>query len=97
MMNKKEISMSVTFKCKQTGNTVTFRDAHDIDGMRKHPDYEELPQAVSKEEVTERVVLPSQEQMSSKTEQFDEVLTSQEQPSQGQSSAVKRGRPRKEK
>jgi hypothetical protein len=36
----------VTFKCKQTGNTVTFRDAHDIDGLRKHPDYEEVfPQA----------------------------------------------------
>ena len=82
------MSTSVTFKCKQNGNLVTFKDAVDIEGMRKHPEYEE---------VGERVMLPSQEQMSSKTEQFDEVLTSQEQPSQEQSSAVKRGRPRKEK
>lgn len=44
---------SVTFKCKQTGNTVTFRDAHDIDGMRKHVEYEE---------VTERIILPTYEE-----------------------------------
>lgn len=91
--------MSVTFKCKQTGNTVTFRDAHDIDGMRKHPDYEELPQAVSKEEVTDRVLLPSHEeslslgeQMFSKKEQFEGVLSLQEQQP---APAVKRGRPSK--
>lgn len=61
--------MSVTFKCKQTGNTVTFRDSVDIEGMRKHPEYEELPQAVSKEEVVERVVLPVAEQSFLETEQ----------------------------
>ena len=54
------MSTSVTFKCKQTGNTVTFRDAHDIDGLRKHPDYEE---------VVERVVLPTYEQSLSQEEQ----------------------------
>lgn len=78
--------MTATFKCKLNGNTVTFRDEVDIVGMRMHPEYEE---------VSERVLLPPQEQMSSKTEQFDGVLTSQEQPAQKQSSAVKRGRPPK--
>ena len=34
--------MSATFKCKVTGNTVTFKDAVDIDSMRKHPEYEEV-------------------------------------------------------
>lgn len=52
--------MSVTFKCKQTGNTVTFRDSVDIEGMRKHPEYEE---------VVERVVLPTYEQSLSEEEQ----------------------------
>ena len=50
----------VTFKCKQTGNTVTFRDAHDIDGLRKHPDYDE---------VKEQEVFPQEEQSFSETEQ----------------------------
>ena len=72
---------SVTFKCKQTGNTVTFRDAHDIDGMRKHVEYEEvIPQYEGV-----KVVLPT----------YEESLVPQEQPSQEQSSAVKRGRPSK--
>lgn len=57
--------MSVTFKCKQTGNTVTFRDAHDIDGMRKHPEYEEVfpvvEQVLSEEEqpIVKRMGRPS--------------------------------------
>lgn len=51
---------SVTFKCKQTGNTVTFRDAHDIDGMRKHVEYDE---------VKEQEVFPEEEQSLSQEEQ----------------------------
>ena len=34
--------MAATFKCKNTGNTVTFRDDVDIVGMRMHPEYEEV-------------------------------------------------------
>lgn len=41
--------MAATFKCKNTGNTVTFRDDVDIVGMRMHPEYEEVL-APSKEE-----------------------------------------------
>ena len=54
----------VTFKCKFTGNTVTFKAQYDIDGMRKHPEYEELPQVVSKDEV-----FPVEEQSLSTEEQ----------------------------
>ena len=28
-----------TFRCKRSGNTVTFNLQHDIDSMRGHPDY----------------------------------------------------------
>lgn len=42
--------MAATFKCKNTGNTVTFRDDVDIVGMRMHPEYEEVL-APSKEEM----------------------------------------------
>lgn len=34
--------MAATFKCKNTGNTVTFRDDVDIVGMRMHPEYTEV-------------------------------------------------------
>ena len=34
--------MAATFKCKNTGNTVTFRDEVDIVGMRMHPEYTEV-------------------------------------------------------
>lgn len=34
--------MSVTFQCKVTGNYVVFKDAVDIDSMRKHPEYIEV-------------------------------------------------------
>lgn len=37
---------NVTFKCKTTGNTVTFRDEADIVGMRKHTEYEEVVEQV---------------------------------------------------
>ena len=47
--------MSVTFKCKQTGNTVTFRDEVDIVGMRLHPEYTEVQST--------NEVLPEKEQV----------------------------------
>lgn len=31
-----------TFKCKQSGNEVTFEYEWDIKSMRSHPDYEEV-------------------------------------------------------
>jgi hypothetical protein len=34
--------ISVTFKCNQSGNTVSFITEHDIASMRKHPDYTEV-------------------------------------------------------
>lgn len=30
------------FKCKASGNTVEFKQEHDVEQMRKHPDYEEV-------------------------------------------------------
>ena len=32
----------VTFRCKQSGNTVSFSDPADIESMRKEPHYEEV-------------------------------------------------------
>jgi hypothetical protein len=34
--------MSVTFKCRKTGNTVTFKSQYDIESMRGHPEYTEV-------------------------------------------------------
>jgi len=42
VMNKKEMFMSVTFKCIKTGNTVTFKSQYDIESMRQHPEYSEV-------------------------------------------------------
>lgn len=52
---------SVTFKCKSTGNTVTFRDEADIAGMRKHPEYDEITESVQ--------LFPKEEQVLSEKEQ----------------------------
>jgi hypothetical protein len=51
--------MSVTFKCKTTGNTVTFKDQVDIDSMKGHPEYD----------VVEAQVFPVEEQLFSIEEQ----------------------------
>ena len=32
----------VQFKCKATGNVVSFEHEHDIVDMRRHPSYEEV-------------------------------------------------------
>lgn len=34
--------MKVTFRCKRSGNTVSFINDGDIQGMRKHEGYEEV-------------------------------------------------------
>ena len=42
ILERKKENMAATFKCKNTGNTVTFRDDVDIVGMRMHPEYTEV-------------------------------------------------------
>lgn len=43
----------VKFRCKRSGNTVSFTLPHDIESMRKHEGYEEV-----KEEIKDEVVEP---------------------------------------
>jgi hypothetical protein len=50
----------VKFKCIHTGNVFTYTVDHDIAGMRKHPEYQE---------VTEPVVLPQYEPEAQEEEQ----------------------------
>lgn len=47
--------MFVKFKCKSSGCIAQFEYEHDIEAMRKHPDYEEL--TVKEVEVKEEPVL----------------------------------------
>lgn len=44
--------MSVTFKCNRSGQTVAFEMEHDIESMRKHPEYTEVTGAVEVTEVS---------------------------------------------
>jgi hypothetical protein len=39
------------FKCIYTGQVYTFEVSHDIDTMRKHPEYTEVKEEEKKEEV----------------------------------------------
>lgn len=45
------------FKCKRSGNTVSFTNENDISGMRKHEGYTEVKNA----ETTEAVKIESQQ------------------------------------
>lgn len=36
----------VTFRCKQSGNTVSFEHQHDIDSMKSHDGYERVEETV---------------------------------------------------
>jgi hypothetical protein len=45
--------MYVTFRCKRSGNTVSFNLDHDIQGMRKHEGYEEVKDEIKAESPTE--------------------------------------------
>lgn len=47
------------FKCKSSGNIFEFKYEHDIQSMRKHPEYEEVV-SENKETVDEVVSVPSQ-------------------------------------
>ena len=44
-----------TFRCKATGNTVTFTLQHDIDAMEGHDAYEEVLEDEEEQEETEEV------------------------------------------
>lgn len=57
--------MSVTFKCKKTGNTVTFKSQYDIESMRQHPEYSEVQST--------NEVLPEKEQVVPVEEQIKRV------------------------
>lgn len=41
------------FKCKHTGVVLEFKEPHDIEGLRKHPEYDEVVEepVVKKEKV----------------------------------------------
>lgn len=47
----------VTFRCKQTGNSVTFHYQHDIDSMVGHDGYERV------EDTVEIIELPVSEEV----------------------------------
>ena len=61
--------MSVTFKCNRSGQTVTFEMEHDIESMRKHPEYTEVvfsdkEQSLPKEEQpVKKMGRPKKEQL----------------------------------
>ncbi|KKT61764.1 MAG: hypothetical protein UW55_C0024G0016 [Candidatus Giovannonibacteria bacterium GW2011_GWA2_44_26] len=38
--------MKVTFRCKRSGNTVSFSNPNDIEQLRKHEGYEEVKNAM---------------------------------------------------
>jgi hypothetical protein len=63
-------TMSVTFKCLLSGNTVTFEHQVDIDSMKGHPDYEvvvdEAPAAT--EEVKKTIGRPKKTENTSEAE-----------------------------
>ena len=47
-----------TFRCKATGNTVTFTLPHDIESMEGHDGYEEVLEDEVEEEVEEVTETP---------------------------------------
>jgi hypothetical protein len=56
------------FKCIHTGNVFTYTVDHDIEGMRKHPEYQEVSEQVIlaqaepealEEQVTKKVGRPA--------------------------------------
>lgn len=46
--------MSKTFRCNQSGNTVTFHNDYDIQQMYQHPDYTPVEDEVVKETTTKK-------------------------------------------
>ena len=45
--------MKVSFRCKQSGHTVSFTRIDDIESMRKEPHYEEIKDAVQERTTAE--------------------------------------------
>lgn len=50
----------VTFRCKRSGNLVSFTNENDIAGLRKHEGYEEVKD-VMQEEITDAIAPPAAE------------------------------------
>lgn len=44
----------VTFRCKRSGNLVSFTNENDIEGLRKHEGYEEVKDEKEIEEASEK-------------------------------------------
>lgn len=51
--------MQVTFRCKRSGNTVSFFDENDIESMRKHEGYEEVKEI--EDGLQEEIQAPAEE------------------------------------
>ena len=51
--------VSVTFRCKRSGNTVSFSNENDIAGLRAHEGYEEIGNGLQEEIKEEVEVVPS--------------------------------------
>lgn len=47
----------VTFRCKRSGNLVSFTAPEDIDGLRKHEGYEEVIEPKKEEDPIATVVV----------------------------------------
>lgn len=43
-----------TFRCKRSGNTVSFSNQNDIEQLRKHDGYEEVRDEIKAETVTDK-------------------------------------------
>ena len=52
--------MRVFFRCKRSGNLVSFTNENDIAGLRKHESYEEVKDGMQ-EEIKDAIAPPSEE------------------------------------
>jgi hypothetical protein len=82
--------MSVTFKCKTSGVTVTFVDQVDIDSMKGHPEYD-----VVEAEVFSDKVEPATSAASEDFASVSELCSSKEQSFPIEEQPKKLGRPKK--
>ena len=55
--------MTVTFRCKRSGNCVSFTNENDIAGLRKHEGYEEVKDVPSFLQPTVEPVAPVKKRM----------------------------------
>ena len=66
--------MLVTFRCKQSGNTVSFSDAMDIETMRKEQHYEEIKHEEQK------TIIPDAKEASANETRQERVLVKRGRP-----------------